>query len=108
MLLQVSRTESPSGFRLVGEVDISNVSSLRDAVSPAVEAGGDVTLDLAGLAFMDSTGIQVLIEMSRGLGDRGTLRLIGLGDLVRRTLERVRLQQLSNVEIVDDEHDATG
>ena len=103
MLLQVARTEAPRGFRLVGEVDISNADALLAALQDAIGEGGDVTLDLAGLAFMDSTGIQVIIKAARELEGRGRLRLVGPGALVRRTLERVQLGRMANVEIFDEE-----
>jgi anti-anti-sigma factor len=101
MLLQLARTTEPRGFRLVGEIDISNVSTLSNALAREIGAGGDITLDVAGLVFMDSTGIQVIIQTARRLAGRGRLVLLEPGDLIRRTLERVRLGQLANVDIVE-------
>jgi anti-anti-sigma factor len=103
MLLQLARTTAPRGFRLVGEIDLSNASTLASALEREVEAGGDIILDLAGLVFMDSTGIQVLIQTARRLEGRGRLILVDPGDLVRRTLERVQVGRLSNVDVVERE-----
>jgi anti-anti-sigma factor len=103
MLLQLARTTEPRGFRLVGEMDISNVATFAEAMSAEIELGGDITLDLAGLAFLDSTGIQVIIQTAQRLEGRGRLRLVQPGDLVRRTLERVRLGQISNVDVIEDD-----
>src|SRR5438067_10353140 len=83
MLLQLARTTEPRGFRLVGEIDLSNVSTLSQALAREIEIGGDLTLDLAGLVFMDSTGIQVIIQTARQLEGRGRLILLEPGDLVR-------------------------
>src|SRR5205807_5210013 len=47
MLLSVERTDQPRGFRLVGELDASNVGMLSDALHREVGQGGDLTLDLA-------------------------------------------------------------
>jgi anti-anti-sigma factor len=102
MLLQLVKTESPRGFRLVGEMDLSNVSVLVEALEPEVVLGGDLTLDLAGLAFMDSSGIQAIIRTARGLEGKGHLTLVAPGDLARKTLERVRLGRLANVEITNE------
>src|SRR2546421_110366 len=52
----------------------------------------------------DSTGIQVIIQAARGLEGRGRLVLLDPGDLVRRTLERVQVGRLSNVDIVERDH----
>jgi anti-anti-sigma factor len=103
MLLDIEKTEAPRGFRLVGELDASNVASLSDAIQPEIDRGGDLTLDLAGLAFMDSTGIQVLVRTAQGLEGRGDLILVSPGNLVRRILELIPVQKLDNVRIVGDE-----
>jgi anti-sigma B factor antagonist len=102
MLLDIEKTETPRGFRLVGELDASNVTSLSEAIQPEIERGGDLTLDLAGLAFMDSTGIQVLVRTAQGLEGRGNLILLSPGNLVRRILELIPVQKLDNVQIVDE------
>ena len=106
MLLDIERTDRPRGFRLVGELDASNVTSLSEVLKPEIDRGGDLTLDLAGLAFMDSTGIQVLVRTAQGLEGRGNLVLVSPGNLVRRILELIPVQKLDNVEIVGEE-DAT-
>ena len=103
MLLDIEKTEAPRGFRLVGELDASNVGALSEALRPEIDRGGDLTLDLAGLAFMDSTGIQVLVRTAQGLEGRGDLILVSPGTLVRRILELIPVQKLDNVRIVGDE-----
>jgi anti-sigma B factor antagonist len=103
MLLDIEKTDAPRGFRLIGELDASNVSSLSEALQPEIDRGGDLTLDLAGLAFMDSTGIQVLVRTAQGLEGRGDLILVSPGTLVRRILELIPVQKLDNVRIVGDE-----
>ena len=103
MLLDIEKTEEPTGFRLIGELDASNVSSLSEALQPEIDRGGDLTLDLAGLAFMDSTGIQVLVRTAQGLEGRGNLILVSPGSLVRRILELIPVQKLDNVQIVGEE-----
>jgi anti-anti-sigma factor len=106
MLLDIEKMESPRGYRLVGELDASNVATLSDSLKPEIERGGDLTLDLAGLAFMDSTGIQVLVRTAQGLEGRGNLILVSPGNLVRRILELIPVQKLDNVEIVGDEDES--
>jgi anti-anti-sigma factor len=103
LLLQVEKVEDPRGFRLVGELDASNVGVLSDALSREIGKGGDLTLDLGGLAFMDSSGIQVLIKAAQGLAPDSRLVLRSPGDLVRRILSLVPMDKMANVEIVDDE-----
>jgi anti-anti-sigma factor len=103
MLLQIEKLDTTPGFRLVGELDASNVDELRDSLEPVVAEGGDITLDLSGLAFMDSSGIQILVTTAQGLGDRGTLVLVSPGSLVRRLLSLIPIERLENVRIEGEE-----
>lgn len=91
----------PRGFRLIGEIDISNADQLIDSFGGTLSKEGDLTLDLSGLAFMDSTGIKVLIELSKTLGKSGQLRLISPGSAVARVLELVRVETFPNVVVVE-------
>jgi anti-anti-sigma factor len=103
MLLQIERTESPRGFRLVGELDASNATALWSAIEPELDRSGDLTLDLTGLAFMDSSGIQILVNTARGLADDASLILVSPGSLVRRLLDLIPVDRLENVRVVGEE-----
>ena len=101
MLLEIEKTEEPRGLRLSGELDASNVDQLSAALESEIAQGGDVTLGLAGLAFMDSSGIQAVVKAARDLGDRGTLILLQPGNAVRRLRDLIPITQLHNVEVHD-------
>ena len=101
MILRVLKTEAPKAFRLVGELDVSNAGVLADALEPETRREGDLTLDLGGLAFMDSSGIQVLIRTAQALEGKGRLILVAPGNLVRRVLDLIPMDRLANVEIRD-------
>jgi anti-sigma B factor antagonist len=44
-----------------GELDLATAPELDAAVTEALDAGQDVVVDLRELAFMDSTGLRVLV-----------------------------------------------
>jgi anti-sigma B factor antagonist len=69
-----------------GEIDRSTAPRLSDALRRATfKAAGQITLDLCGVTFMDSSGISVLLNAVRRLTRRGrTLSLVcPRGDLLR-------------------------
>jgi anti-anti-sigma factor len=92
--------ESPRGLRVAGELDISNVSALTDALEDEIGAGEDVTLDLRDVTFVDSTGLQVLFR-ARSLEGRGPLILLGPQPRVRTLFQYVLLDGRANVDIRD-------
>ncbi len=102
MLLDIEKLDEPRGLRLAGELDASNAEQLVEALEPEVDVGGDLTLDLAGLAFMDSIGIRVLLRTAQRLEGKGKLVLLSPGQLVRRTLDLIGGASLPNLDIVDE------
>ena len=98
MLLEIEKMDRPRGFRVAGELDASNATTLSEAIDPEVARGGDLTLDLAGLAFMDSTGIQVLVRTAQGLEGRGNLILLSPGHVVKRILELIPAEKLEYLQ----------
>jgi anti-sigma B factor antagonist len=99
--LRIEPAETPRTLRLSGEVDLSNAESLAMALEPWLSSPGDITLDMEAVAFMDSTGIGVLMRTAKALGSRGTLRLVSPGPLVYNVLKLIAADTLPNVEIVN-------
>ena len=79
-----------------GELDMSTAPDLSDALADVVDRHpGDLTVDLADLAFIDSTGLTVLVRASKRLREHdATLRLSSPTPSVRRVLEIVGLDHL--------------
>lgn len=77
--IEVKLAEGAAVVALTGELDLATAPQLRDQLV-ALAGGGflAVTLDLAALDFMDSTGLSVLVAGLKHLRERG-------GDLVLRS-----------------------
>ena len=90
-------------IRLSGELDMSNASKLDEVLQTAAEQGGPILVDLSGLTFMDSTGINAFVRTAVSLGGRGCLILHGEQDRVRRVMDIVRVDgSLPNLHRVHD------
>ena len=72
---------------VAGEVDGTNAGRLREAIiDVAVDSEDEFEVDLAGVTFMDSTGLRALADASRELEPR-RLVLCGVPRQVSRILE---------------------
>jgi anti-anti-sigma factor len=59
------RSGSEVTVSIVGELDLSTAQTLAQHVDQHLSAGlTDLTLDLGDVAFMDSTGLRLLIELN--------------------------------------------
>ncbi|GAC1370417.1 MAG: hypothetical protein NVSMB32_14840 [Actinomycetota bacterium] len=91
---------SPRAYRLAGERDVSSAAPLADLLAAQAASGGDLTLELAELTFIDSAGLHLLIRTAASLQGRGSLRLIEPGRSVARVIETMGLERLDNLEVV--------
>jgi anti-sigma B factor antagonist len=89
-----------SVLALSGELDLSSAPELEQAMSEAKpEPGRRLLLDLAGLTFMDSTGVSVLIRPKQDADANGWLiALRSPTGQVRRLLELVGLLERLEIE----------
>ena len=96
--LQVSVTSADSYtvVALTGESDVYTYDQLRGALEAEVTRGiALLIVDLSGLEFMDSTGVQVLLDIRVMMNDRGgQLALAQPQNTVARVLNLVGADQL--------------
>jgi anti-anti-sigma factor len=85
--LVIEPLEGGSGFRVSGELDLLTVPQLRDVLRDLSDLERDVVLDVAGVSFVDSSGLGLLIAMARATKARGpSLILRSPSPAVRRLL----------------------
>jgi len=83
---------------LSGELDISTVPTLRSCIDSIDDHCRVVTLDLAGLTFLDSTGIGFLIRLHQAfIPEFRELLLSNAPDRVRHVLEIAGASELFKV-----------
>jgi anti-sigma B factor antagonist len=100
LYIQNEQLVGRTGVTIMGEIDMSNSSVLGDHLTGVVEAEKkDLVLNLAQVAFIDSTGLAVLISARRHLGLFGrSLVLEAPSDAVSRILEVTGLNVLFQTE----------
>jgi anti-anti-sigma factor len=89
-------------LRLAGELDVATADLLRERIRDLLGHGTEVrrlVLDLAGLEFLDVTGLGALLEAHRKLGAvGGTLALRRPRPMVLRMLNLLHLEDALQVE----------
>ena len=92
-LLQIAARDG--GLTLAGEIDAHTAPALAAAIDGL---DGDVVLDLAGVDFVDSSGLRVLIDAHQSVDQRGdALSLENPSTAVRRLLEISGVDEYLNV-----------
>ncbi|MGH2954721.1 MAG: STAS domain-containing protein [Solirubrobacterales bacterium] len=60
---------------LNGELDLASAPQLDNALSAAIDAGGEIVVDFQRCTFIDSTGISTIVRAGRRLVEQGGRRL---------------------------------
>jgi len=91
-----------------GEIDLNNSPLLRSSLLHLVErhAPKQLVLNLAGVPYMDSSAIAVLVELLRKVGGSGRIVLTDLQPRVKGLLEIARLHTI--FRLVGSEREALG
>ena len=85
---------------VAGEVDLHTAPVLRDRLLDVIAGQGNrfVAIDLGAVGFMDSTGIQVLVQALRRVRERGgDLQLARVPRCARRVLDISGLSQVFTI-----------
>jgi anti-sigma B factor antagonist len=89
-------------LRLAGELDLATADLLRERVHALLGRGSEVTelvLDVAGLEFLDVTGLGALLEVRRKLvASGGALILRRPRPMVLRMLDLLQLGSTLQIE----------
>jgi anti-sigma B factor antagonist len=88
-------------------LDASNVREFRDAAQSLMQDRARVVLDMAGVKFVDSSGLGALISCLRQAnGRKGDFRLCEMSRTVRALFELMRMHRVFNIH--DTRADAVG
>jgi len=99
----VSRSDGRVLVAVDGELDLATAPELRDVLVALSEDGDkEVTLDLTGLEFIDSTGLSVLVmTFTRARAAGGSLVIRNPSQSVTRILEITGLVSVFTIEHED-------
>ena len=97
LLVEVSDDDAVPVIRLTGDIDMLTSQRLRGAVADVLEERptDELVFDIAGVGFVDSSGLSVLINVAQR-GRRVVLR--NPTDTVRRVIETTGLTGLLHLE----------
>lgn len=89
--LVINRFSRPSGLRLIGSIDMSNVEPVVKVLASALngESDYDVHIDLAGLEFADVSGIRALVQAAERADDHHRMIIHGLPPLMEKVMKVV-------------------
>jgi anti-sigma B factor antagonist len=95
-----SRTNGTAVVAVTGEVDLYTAPRLWDALDSAIAATPrQLIVDLSGVTFLDSSGLNVLVRAHKKLRPiSGSVVVRGAGEQVYKALDLTKLNKVFTVE----------
>jgi len=94
--LEVGGSDERPQVLVSGEIDVATSPILREELTVLVERGArDCTIDISDVAFVDSSGLGVLVGLYKRLAEtNGTVRVVGARPAVRKVFEITGLETI--------------
>jgi anti-anti-sigma factor len=104
-LLRVEQeVNDPTTFRLIGELDTSNVPEVMARLQDRFRRAGHLTVDTSEITFMDSQGLRMLIVLGEEATKAGSrVTVINGSKPVKQLLQVAVPTGIPGVRIVDPE-----
>jgi anti-sigma B factor antagonist len=90
-------------LRVSGDLDIATAPALAEAIER--QPDGVLCIDMRDVAFMDSTGAQVLIGAARSRGSTGCLIVHEPRPAVTRVFDLLGLHGVPNLHVVTEDRE---
>lgn len=99
MTFEIDEVEGITVVEVEGELIVGNRRELKEAVLERVAAGDDrFLIDFSRANYIDSSGLGVLVSLSKKIREEGgELRLSGLDDDLRTLFELTKLDALFQI-----------
>ena len=92
-------SKKPGIVRLDGEIDMHTVPRLEEAFAEVLAAGGPVSVDMANVTFIDSSGLHFLAKVASSLNGTGPLALVNVSPRVVRVMGIVGMDAMPSIEL---------
>jgi anti-sigma B factor antagonist len=98
-LMSSAKPPEPGVLSLAGEIDLHESPRVKESLDPIIARKPPlVVIDLAGVTYIDSSGLALLIEaLQRIQSYGGKLALCSIGESVRTIFDIARLDQIFQI-----------
>ena len=99
-LLRICRQYAPPGIRIAGELDFQATEPLGLALAEAVRLGGDITVNMSALDFIDAHCTLLIAEAARTAASQSRLVTLRCPPEIAKGFSRIGLAGLPGIRLV--------
>ncbi|MFP4457842.1 MAG: anti-sigma factor antagonist [Clostridia bacterium] len=86
-------------IKVSGEIDVYNIGEFKEAIKTLYQESRSITIDTSDLDFLDSSGLGILIDLSKRMMENGkSIELINPPDHIMKLLSTTGVDSIINVK----------
>ena len=99
-MLNITKTveNGTASFALEGRLDTVTAPELEQALKETIEGLRLLTLDFAGLEYISSAGLRVLLSAQKQMNRQGVMKLIHVGEAIMEIFEVTGFNEILTIE----------
>ncbi|MBO4563108.1 MAG: STAS domain-containing protein [Clostridia bacterium] len=98
MTIDKYKNDTQMRLALAGRLDTVTSPELDEIVNTGLEGVTDLTLDFAGLDYISSAGLRVLLRAKKKMDAVGTMKLIGVSPMIMEIFEITGFSEILTIE----------
>lgn len=98
MTIDIERTASQTILRITGRLDTITAPALDKTIQQDLVGADSLVLDMAGLEYISSAGLRVLLNAQKKQQKAGGMKLISVRDEVMEVLEMTGFADILEIE----------
>ena len=98
MTIEIKKNADEITIEVVGRLDTTTAPALEKTINDNVEATQDLVLNMAGLEYISSAGLRVLLGAQKKMQKQGTMKLTSVREEVMDVLEMTGFADILVIE----------
>lgn len=98
MTIEIMNNENSTTIKVVGRLDTTTAPMLDKAINEDIAGVKDLVLDFAGVEYISSAGLRVLLGAQKKMQQVGSMKLIGVCEEVMSILEMTGFADILVIE----------
>ena len=85
-------------LKVVGRLDTTTAPALETAVSETIGACDQLVLDFAGLEYISSAGLRVILKAQKAMAAKGGMKLLHVNETIMEIFEITGFSDILDIE----------
>ena len=98
MRIETNQEGEKLNLAVIGRLDTTTAPELEQELKESLEGVKELILDLAGLEYISSAGLRVLLAAQRRMNKQGSMKLINVNELVMEVFEVTGFSTILTIE----------